>query len=116
MVCIIHLPACCNCSAVGPEGCPPLADDVEVVGDVEVAELICLINVSAKIFLVIFDPVNWTRQIGQDLKAGLSLHWSQKEWPLEHWNIFFGGFISSIHTGQSNKSSLCIFGNNLSSK
>ena len=79
MVCIIHLPACCNCSAVGPEGCPPLslADDVEV----EVDELICLINVSAKIFLVTFDPVNCTRQIGQDLSTGLSLHCSHKAWP-----------------------------------
>ena len=41
-------------------------------------------NVSASMFLEIFDPLNFILQIGQDVIAGLSLHCSQKAWPFEH--------------------------------
>ena len=41
-------------------------------------------NVSASMFLETFEPLKSILQIGHDVIAGLSLHCSQKAWPLEH--------------------------------
>merc|ERR550519_2383694 len=59
---------------------------------------------SATMFLTTVWPRNLTLHVGQLRTSGLFLQSSQITWPLEHWKIFFGGFISSIQTGHSRRS------------
>merc|ERR1719219_158987 len=60
-----------------------------------------LASFSATMFLTTLCPRNFTLQVGQLRTSGFPLQSSQMTWPLLHWNIFLGGFISSRQTGHS---------------
>ena len=63
-----------------------------------------LASFSATMFLTTLWPRNFTLQVGQLRTSGFPLQSSQMTWPLLHWKIFLGGFISSRQTGHSSRS------------